>query len=118
MSRVFWIVGGEATMELETLKRVVIITEASIKDDIIEHISLQGARGYTIDTVCGRGERGLRNDETLLGEYLRNIKVEVITTKDIAEKILSSIVERFFNNYAGIAYIHDVQVVRAEKFKI
>lgn len=104
-------------MEFITIKRVVIITEATIKEDIIEYITSSGAKGYTIDTVCGKGERGIRDDDTLLGEYLRNIKIEVLTTKEIAEKIVSSVVERFFKNYAGIAYMHDVQVVRPEKFK-
>lgn len=104
-------------MEFETFKRVVIITEASIKGDIIEHITSHGAMGYTIDNVRGRGERGVRDDETLLGEYLRNIKVEVITTREIAEKIISSVVERFFNNFAGITFMHDVQIVRGKKFK-
>lgn len=104
-------------MELEVLKRVVIITEAAIKDELLKLIMSLGAKGYTIDTVCGRGERGLRDDDALLGDYLRNIKVEVIVTKDVAEKIASSVVERFFNNYSGITFMHDVQVVRGGKFR-
>jgi len=111
-------------MGFSTLKRVTIITEALIKDDIIKHIVSHGARGYTIDTVYGRGqtgkglrgERGLRDDESLIGDHLRNVKIEVITSKEAAEKILSSVVEKFFKNYSGIIYMHDIEVVRAEKF--
>ena len=105
-------------MELKTIKKVIIITESSIKDEVIKLITDLGAKGYTIDNVCGRGERGIRDDDSLLGEYLRNIKIEALTTEDVAEKIIASVVERFFKNYAGIAYMHDVQVVRAEKFRI
>lgn len=105
-------------MLFKTLKMVVIITEAAIKDDIIEHITSLGAKGYTSDVVSGKGERGIRDDDdALLGDYLRNIKVEVIATTEVAEKILSSVVEKFFNNYAGITFMHDVQVVRGAKFK-
>jgi nitrogen regulatory protein PII len=104
-------------MGFTELKKVVIVTEAIIKDKILEHIISMGAKGYTIDTVCGRGERGIRYDDTLLGDYLRNIKVEVLTTEEIAEKIMLSIVDRFFKNYAGIVYMHDVRVIRPEKFK-
>jgi nitrogen regulatory protein PII len=99
------------------VKRVVIVTESIIKDKVLEHIVSMGAKGYTIDTVCGKGERGVRYDDTLLGEYLRNIKIEVLTTEEIAEKIMLSVVERFLKNYAGIVYMHDVRVVRPEKFK-
>jgi hypothetical protein len=52
----------------------------------------------------------------LLGDFLRNIKVDIITTEEIAEKIAVTVVEKFFKNYAGIVYIEDVKVLRAEKF--
>ncbi len=104
-------------MELKTVKKVVIITESSIKDEIITLFTDIGVKGYTIDNVCGRGERGIRDDDSLLGEYLRNIRIETLTTEDIAKKIVASVVEEFFNNYAGIAYMYDVEVVREEKFR-
>lgn len=105
-------------MEFKTRKRVVIITENVIKDDVLELIMSLGAKGYTIANVSGRGARGLRDEgaDTLVGEHLRNIKVEVITREDIAEKITVSVAEKFFKNYAGIAYMDDVEVLRAEKF--
>lgn len=103
-------------MEFTELKKVVIITETIIQDKIIDHITSMGAKGYTIDNVFGKGERGMRDYDTLWGDFFRNIKVEVLTTNDIAEKIILSVVEKFFKNYAGIIYMHDVEVVRAEKF--
>lgn len=103
-------------MEYTELKKVVIVTESIIKDKLIEHITSMGAKGYTIDTVCGKGERGVRDDDTLLGDFLRNIKVDIITTEEIAEKIAVTVVEKFFKNYAGIVYIEDVKVLRAKKF--
>jgi nitrogen regulatory protein PII len=103
---------------LAELKKVVIITESILKDKILDHITSMGAKGYTIDTVCGKGERGIRGDDMPpLGDFLRNIKVEVLTTEEIAEKIAISVIEKFFKNYAGIVYMHDVSVIRPEKFK-
>lgn len=105
-------------MEFAELKKVVIITETIIKDEMLKHIASLGAKGYTIYTVCGKGERGIRGDDVpAMGDFLRNIKVEVITTQEIAEKIIPSVIERFFKNYAGIAYAEDVWVMRTEKFK-
>jgi len=95
-------------MKHAELKKVVIVTEFAIKEKVIEHITSCGANGYTIDTVCGKGERGIRDDDTLLGEYLRNIKIDIITTEEIADKIAFTVVEKFFKNYAGIVYMHDV----------
>lgn len=105
-------------MEFSTMKRVVIITENVIKDELLKLIMSLGAKGYTIANVCGRGARGLRDDDadTLVGEHLRNIKVEVITREDIAKKITVSVVEKFFKNYAGIAYMDNVEVLKGEKF--
>lgn len=104
-------------MDLKTAKCVVIITESAIKSDVLDFITTLGVKGYTIDTVCGRGERGIRDDDALLGDYLRNVKIEVVTTAELAEKIVFTVIEQFFKNYAGIAYMHDVQVVREDKFR-
>ena len=102
-------------MDLKTAKCVVIITESTIKSDVIEFIAKAGAKGYTLDNVSGRGNRGIRDNDALLGEYLRNIKFEVVTTAEIAEKILFGVVDTFFKDYTGFAYMHDVQVIRQEK---
>jgi len=105
-------------VELSELKKVVIVAETIIKDEVLKHVALLGVKGYTHYAVCGKGERGARSDDApVLGDLLRNIKVEVITTQEIAEKIIPSVVNRFFKNYAGIAYIEDVRVMRVEKFR-
>lgn len=40
------------------MKKVVIVTEASILDDVIEMVMELGASGYTITGVAGKGSRG------------------------------------------------------------
>ncbi len=104
-------------MNLRTIKCAVVITEAAIKAEVIEFMTGLGAKGYTIDTVCGRGDRGVRDDDAMLGDYLRNVKIEAVVPPEVAERIITGVVEKFFKNYAGIAYMHDVQIVRHTKFE-
>jgi nitrogen regulatory protein PII len=103
-------------MEKKTVKCVVIVTEAAIKSEVLEFILSLGAKGYTTDTVCGRGDRGVRDDDGLLGDYLQSVKIEAVVSVEVAEKIVPAVVEKFFNDYAGIAYMYDVQVLRGKKF--
>lgn len=103
-------------MEKKIVKCVVIVTEAAIQSEILDFIVSLGAKGYTIGTVCGRGDRGVRDDDALLGNYLRSVKIEVVVSAEIAEKMMSGVVEKFFKDYAGITYMYDVQVSREKKF--
>jgi len=104
------------SMQFTTIRRAVVITESAIKSEVVEFITALGAKGYTIDTVSGRGDRGVREDDAMLGDYLRNVKIEMVVPAEIAEKIVGGVVEKFFKNYGGIAYMHDVQIVRRAKF--
>jgi hypothetical protein len=67
--------------------------------------------------VLTKAQASARKNEKLRILDFRNIKVDIITTEEIAEKIAVTVVEKFFKNYAGIVYMHDVSVIRPEKFK-
>lgn len=101
-------------MKFTALKKVVIVTESVIKDSIVEHIVAAGAKGYTINTVYGMGESRV----VLMGEYRGNVKIDIITTEEIANNIAMTIVEKFFTNYTGIVYIENVKVIRSKKFDV
>jgi len=104
-------------MKLTELKKVVIVTETIIQNEVLKYITSLGVKGYTIYDVYGKGERGVRGTAGIAFDFFKNIKIEAITTQEIAEKIVPSVVERFFlKNYAGIAYIENVQIMRVEKF--
>lgn len=99
-------------MNLKSLKLITIIAEAVISEKIIREIQAQGAKGYTATSVEGQGSRGVRASEW----EGKNSKIQAIVNEEIAEKILSLLAEHYFPNYAVIAYVQDVGVVRGDKY--
>jgi hypothetical protein len=45
-----------------------------------------------------------------------NTKIEVIAASDVAQKILEHVALHYLNNYAMIAFMDDVEVLRGDKF--
>lgn len=99
-------------MEKAGVKLVTIVTEALLEPRIIEEITQLGARGYTITEVKGFGSRGVR-DSDLDG---KNVKVEAIVSHRVADAILEVVHDKFFRSYAMVAWLTDVEVVRAAKY--
>jgi nitrogen regulatory protein PII len=102
-------------MEFHKAKQVVIITETTIADAVIELITRLGAPGYTLQGVKGKGNRGLRAGTGFANIY-ENVRVEVVASEPVAKAIVEAVINKFFTNYAGFAYLQDVEVVRAAKF--
>jgi nitrogen regulatory protein PII len=91
---------------------LTIIAEAILKDRLVQEVRHAGARGFTITEASGEGSRQRRVSE-ILGD---NIKIEVIATRETADRILAVLQQEFFPRYAVIAFLSDVQVVREEKY--
>ena len=52
-----------------------------------------------------------------VSDTFSNVKIEVLTAnRDVALQISDEIAKRFFDNYSGITYIHEAEVLRAHKF--
>ncbi|MCL0058002.1 hypothetical protein M1N58_03440 [Dehalococcoidales bacterium] len=103
---------GVNVMEFHKTKKLTIITEAVILDSVLETATKLGAAGYTIHRAAGRGERGARAEIGPLRSLLENVRIEIITSEQIAKKIAVEVVEKFFKNYAGIVYLGDVEVIQ------
>jgi nitrogen regulatory protein PII len=103
---------------MEHAKKVVIITEKTIADDVTTLIDSLGATGYTTSAAGGKGSRGIRSlDRYSVSDTNANIKVEVIVKEDsFAEKIAEEINRKFFANYSGIIFVEDVKIIRPQKF--
>ncbi len=102
-------------MDIYKAKILVIVTETSILEDVTRMVTELGAAGYTVQHASGKGRRGARWI-TPLDEPGGNIRLEVIASEEVVKKIADEMVERFFKNYAGIAYITDnVDVYYADK---
>lgn len=95
-----------------TLCKLTIITESLLREQIAELILRHGATGYTITKVEGRGSRGTRASDF----EGRNTKFEVIVSEETADAILEEIAERYFEDFAVIAWLTSAEVLRGNKF--
>jgi nitrogen regulatory protein P-II 2 len=99
-------------MKTVPMKRVTIIGDDTVKYRIIQEVQELGATGYTDCGVHGKGARGIRPRHA----EPANTKIEVIATPEVAERILEHIAQHYFDNYAMIAFLDDVEVLRGDKF--
>lgn len=100
-------------MEMTTLKLVTIIAEAVLEDRLLRELRSLGARGYTIGEVRGEGTRGIHASEWE-GPSLR---IETLVSPEVAARILAHLADRYFTDYAVVAYAVDAQVVRGDKYR-
>jgi nitrogen regulatory protein PII len=91
---------------------VTIVTENLLKEQITALLRENQVTGFTISRVDGEGSRGIRAKDW----EGPNLKIEAVCSPHIAEEVLTSISEKFFDNYAVIAWLSEVNVLRGEKF--
>jgi hypothetical protein len=96
-------------------KRVLltIVTEGVIENALLADLDRLGAKGYTVTDARGRGHRGVRDANW---DEAANIRVEVICRRELAESLLLHLRDRYYANYAMVAWLHDVEIMRLEKF--
>jgi len=94
------------------LTKITIIAENLLKDQVVQLIKQNGATGYTLTMVEGEGTRGVRASEW----EGRNVRIETIVAPEVADAILSGLNEKLFEDYAVIAWLTEVNVLRGEKF--
>jgi len=94
------------------LKLVTIVAEGLLKDKMISLLEKQGATGFTIVRAEGRGSRGSGATDWEGPNY----RFEVITSKEIADQILTAVQGKYLTHYSVIVWLSDVDVLRAEKF--
>lgn len=99
-------------MALVSLKLVTIIAEGFLEDKLIREVKKLGAKGYSITPARGAGSRGVRASEW----EGANIRLECIVSPEVAEKIVTRLTEVYFTNYAVIAFLENVEVVRGDKY--
>lgn len=94
------------------LAKVTIIAESLLEKKIVSLTRQHGATGYTLTKVEGEGSRGVRASDF----EGRNIRIEVIVNEGSADAILSDLAETYFEDYAVIAWLSRVDVLRGAKF--
>lgn len=99
-------------------KKLVIITEKVLLKKVAKIIDESGATGYTVVDAGGKGSRNVRSSgQPSVSDTQSNVKFEVLTENpDMALKISDRVALEFFDDYSGIAYICDAEVLFAHKF--
>jgi len=99
-------------------KKLVIVTEKILLKKIAKIVDEAGATGYTVVETGGKGSRNVRSSgQPIVSDTESNIKFEVLTeNRDMAENIANYVAVKFFNDYAGIAYICDAEVLYGHSF--
>jgi len=92
---------------------LTVITEAAIESRLLKDLEALGMRGYTIVDVRGKGSRGVRDGQL---QESANIRIETVVTQHKAHLILNHLAQHYYENYAMIAFIRDVEILRPAKF--
>lgn len=100
-------------MKTHTRKLLTIITETALESYLIRDIERLGAQGYTIIDARGKGNRGVR---AAGWDPSSNIRIEVVCSREKAEAIAGHLKAHYYDNYAMIMFMVDVEVLRPEKF--
>lgn len=95
-----------------TLRKVTIIAERVLRDDLIELVKEKGARGWTLTMVEGEGSRGIRASEW----EGRNVQLDTLVSAEVAETIMDEVGSRYFKDWSVIVYVADVEVLRKDKY--
>lgn len=98
--------------KLTTIQLLTIIALDSLEVELTELIKSLGAKGYTVSDAKGEGLSTIRESEW----EGKNIRIETLVSEEVAEKIMDILMEKYFNKYKMICFVHDVKILRREKF--
>jgi nitrogen regulatory protein P-II 2 len=94
------------------LSLVTIVIESILEQRITRALRDLGVSGFTITAARGDGQRGFRTGDVEGG----NVKIETIVHPDRAAEVLAYVEEHYFENYAVIAWVSEVGVLRGDKY--
>ncbi|RJN31964.1 P-II family nitrogen regulator [Nesterenkonia natronophila] len=94
-------------------KLLTIVTEAALETTLIREIDRSGAHGYTVTDARGKGDHGVRDAGWPASA---NIRVEVVCDAETAQSLAAHLHDRYYQDYAMILFIAEVEVLRPTKF--
>lgn len=100
-------------MNTEKRTMLTVVTESLIENALLADLEKLGVRGYTVSDARGRGHRGVRDANW---DEVANIRIEMVCARPLAESVLAHLQARYYANYAMVAWLSDVEVLRPEKF--
>lgn len=100
-------------MSNEIRKLLTIITESDLEKKLVKDLIEWGISGYTITDARGKGNRGERDANW---DNSANIRIEIICNDAIAHKVMEALNEKYYESYAMVSFIIDIEVLRPNKF--
>lgn len=100
-------------MEQFPRRLLTVVTEAVLERELVAELEALGVRGHTITDARGRGSRGRRQSDWAQDG---NIRLEVVCEPALAERLAARLRERYYDHYAMILFMQDVNVLRPDKF--
>ena len=94
-------------MTAKPMTLLVIVTEAVLEDILIDEITELGAHGYTISDGRGRGTHGTRAGRWTQGG---NIRIEVVGSIQLCERIVARLKEVYEHNYGLLMYTAPIEL--------
>lgn len=98
---------------MPTRTLLTLICESALEGRLIKDLEHLGAPGWTLSDARGSGSRGVRSAGW---DNDGNIRLEIICTRELAERIAHHLQEHYYTNYAMVCYLREVEVLRPEKF--
>lgn len=92
---------------------MTIVCEAVLESKLLKDLEWLGAPGWTISEARGRGSRGVRSSDW---DNNGNIRIEVVCSRNVAEKIMRHVQAHYYADFAMICFLSDVEVLRSDKF--
>lgn len=99
--------------------KVSVVTEKLILEKVCQLIEKCGATGYTIVPAGGKGRHHLHptSSKATVVDDFSHVKIEIIVKdKQTAADLTDQLMKNYFENYAGITYVEEVDVIRPERF--
>lgn len=102
-------------MTLHQKKKIEIVTDASVQEDVADVLRRRGASGYTlIPQVGGRGSRGIRDSGDIFGVF-DNVLFIVVVAEELAEPLVEEVMT-LLEGHPRMVLVSNVSVVRDDHF--
>jgi nitrogen regulatory protein PII len=98
--------------ELTTVSLVTIVAEIALKSRLTKDLTHLGASGYTVTAANGEGPRNRRAGDVDGG----NIMIQCLASRELSVKIMNHLEAEYFENYAVVAWVSAVEVIRKERY--
>lgn len=91
---------------------LTIVAEAVVEARLLRDLESAGVRGWTLTSGRGKGASQVDASEW----EGANIRIETLLSSSVADRALAMLAERYFTQFAVVAWVSPAHVVRGEKF--